>query len=214
MDGQRNQNAHNALDLVHRIGAAVIGAGIALFGVLGIVNSLDYFSTSGERVAGLSTNGLLSTVSLVTGAILVLAALRGGRTASTTTIVIGTLFLLSGLLNLLVLDTELNLLAFAIPNVVFSLVTGMVLLFLGLYGRVSGGLAVDNPYRRERAGLPDRADEDPRRTAEFDERIRGEQAVAEGTATAEQEHTVLQDRQQRADAARRQATERSRRQPG
>lgn len=214
MDTQRDERARSALDLVHRIGAAVIGVGIAVFGVLGVANSLAYFSTDGERIAGLSTNGLLSTVSLVTGAVLVLAALRGGRTASTTTTVIGVLFLLAGLAGLLVLDTELNVLAFEIPNVVFSLVTGMVLLFLGLYGRVSGGLPADNPYRRRRAGSPEVEQEDPRRTAELDERIRGEQAVAEGTATAEQERVVREDRQRRSTEARRRATERSRQQRG
>lgn len=210
-----DRSAHRSIDLVHRIGAVVIGLGIAVFGVLGIANSLDYFSTDGDRIAGLSTNGLLSAVSLVTGAVLVVAALRGGRTASTTTTVIGTLFLVSGLANLLVLDTELNLLNFEFPNVVFSLVTGMVLLFLGLYGRVSGGLAPDNPYRRARTGAPDDApDADPRRAAELDERIRVERAFAEGTATPEQEREVLADRQRRATEARREATERARQDRG
>ena len=80
---------------VHRIGAVVVAAVIAAFGVLGLVNGLAYFSTDGQRVAGLSSNGLLSTISLVTALVLVVAAFRSSRVASTTMLVIGVLFLVS-----------------------------------------------------------------------------------------------------------------------
>src|SRR3954449_3986602 len=93
---------------VHRVGAVVVAVVIAAFGVLGLIDGLDYFSTDGERIAGLSSNGLLSTISLVTAAVLVFAALRGSRIASTTMLVIGVLFLVSALANLAVLESEVN----------------------------------------------------------------------------------------------------------
>jgi len=138
------------LDHLHRVGAVVFGLGIGMFGVLGFVNRLDMFSTTGAPVLGLSSNGLLSTISVVVAVILIAAGLRGGRTASTVLVVIGAAFVASGLVNTLVLGTPLNLLAFRIPNVVFSFVAGALLLFLGAWGRFTGRLPDDNPYRQER----------------------------------------------------------------
>jgi hypothetical protein len=108
------------LDAVHRVGAVLFGLGLWVFGILGIVDRLKPFSTSGESVLGLSSNGLLSAISLIVGGVLIAAALRGGRTASTVTVVVGAAFVLSGLVNVLVLNTPLNLLAFRMPNVIFT----------------------------------------------------------------------------------------------
>ena len=137
--------------VVHRIGALVVAAVIAAFGVLGLINGLAYFSTDGQRIAGLSSNGLLSTISLVTAAVLVFAAVRGPRVASTTMLVIGVLFLGSALVNLALLESDWNFLAFSVANVVFSICAGLVLLTLGAYGRVSGNLPDDSPYRGAQA---------------------------------------------------------------
>jgi hypothetical protein len=133
--------------VIHRVGALVVAATIGIFGVVGLLGGLAFLDTHGRPVLGLSSNGLLSVVSLVTAAVLVVAAIRGGWWASTVMMVIGTLFLISALANLAVLDTRLNLLAFRLPNVFFSIGAGLVLLLLGAYGRVSGHLPDDNPYR-------------------------------------------------------------------
>ncbi len=135
---------------VHRLGALVVAAVIAVFGVLGFVGGLGFFDTAGAPVLGLSTNGALSTVSVVTAAVLVAAAVRGGRLASTVMIVIGVLFLLSAFGNLALIGTRFNLLAFGLPNVFFSIAAGLLLLLVGAYGRVSSKLPPDNPYRMER----------------------------------------------------------------
>jgi len=181
---------------VHRIGAVVVAAVIAAFGVLGLVNGLAYFSTDGQRVAGLSSNGLLSTISLVTAAVLVAAALRGSRVASTTMLVIGVLFLVSALANLAVLETDLNFLAFSMANVIFSIVAGLVLLTLGAYGRVSGNLPPDSPYRVEGDGVPDDDDtsqqlpETPAERAAERAMREAELAVVEHRATPDQQRRV------------------------
>ncbi|MCP2165364.1 DUF4383 domain-containing protein [Goodfellowiella coeruleoviolacea] len=198
------------LNRVYRLGAALFGVGLTIFGVLGLTNRLAYTSTQGQLVLGLSSNGLLATISVLVGVVLVAAAVVGGAVASTTMIVIGLLFLLSGLVNLFVLNSPaLNLLAFQMQNVVFSVVSGMLLLFLGLYGRLSGGLTRDNPYVRARLHEPvdtDRSTEladARRRLAELEELSNAEFATIQGTATREQERMVLADALRRAQQRRR-----------
>ncbi|GAA4786704.1 hypothetical protein GCM10023200_21010 [Actinomycetospora chlora] len=132
--------------LVHRIGALLVAAVIAVFGILGFAGGLTAFETRGVPLLGLSTNGLLSTVSVVTAAVLVLTAIRGGRPASTAMIVIGAAFLVAAFAGLAVLSTPANLLAFRLPNVFFSIAAGLVLLVVGSYGRVGAHLPDDNPY--------------------------------------------------------------------
>lgn len=186
------------LDLVHRLGAAALGTGLCVFGALGVADRLEFLAVHGKVILGLSSNGLLSAISLVVGGILIGAALRGGRSASTVTVVIGLLFLLSGLVNLAVLDTPYNLLAFRLPNVFFSFVVGMLLLFLGAYGRFSGGLTADNPYyqlRHREGTIPGYVSS---ASSADDELAAAELAVAEGHATPEQERLVREDIQRRA----------------
>jgi hypothetical protein len=134
---------------------------------------------------------------VVTAGVLVLAALRSPRTASTLMIAVGILFLLSGLLSLAVLRTEANLLAFQIENVIFAEVTGLVLLMLGAYGRVSGNLPADSPYAKPRtddeAADGDGPDGVPSTPAEFaaERAMReAEIAVVNHTATPDQRHRV------------------------
>jgi hypothetical protein len=134
---------------VQRTGALCVGAFLLVFGLVGIAGRLSFFSTDGERILGLSSNGLLSTISIVVGLVLIGAALRGPRVASTVMIVLGCLFLLSALGNLAVLRTSFNILAFEVSNVLFSIAVGLLLLTLGAYGRVSGNLPVDSPYAHE-----------------------------------------------------------------
>lgn len=190
MDNVRRDTG-STLDHVHRIGAVVFGLGLGTFGVLGLVNRLDMFSTTGQPVMGLSSNGALSVISLVVAAILITSAVRGGRRASTVLVVIGAAFVLSGLVNTLVLGTPLNLLAFRIPNVVFSFVAGALLLFLGAWGRFSGGLPDDNQYQRERHADDDGPDplpshfDGPEDAAAARELAAAERAVAQHAATPE-----------------------------
>ena len=131
---------------VHRVAAAVLGTFLLVFGALGLLAGPSLLSTDGAFVMGLTTNGLLSLISLIVGAVLLVAAVRGGPTASAILIVTGAGFLVSGLVNLFVLGTSMNMLAFSLANVVFSLVVGCFLLILGAYGRISGRLPEDNPY--------------------------------------------------------------------
>jgi hypothetical protein len=181
--------------VVHRLGAAAVALVILGFGIVGFAGGLAYFSTRGEPVLGLSSNGLLSTISVVTAGVLLAAALRGPRTASTVMMVIGVLFLVAALANLAVLDSGLNVLAFRFSNVVFSVAAGLILLILGAYGRVSGNLPPDSPYARAADGppFPDTDGQAPRSPAEVaaERAMRAaELAVVQHVATAEQRRRV------------------------
>ncbi|MFG2137579.1 DUF4383 domain-containing protein [Streptomyces sp. NPDC048650] len=138
------------LSRIYRAGAGVMGLVLVAFGVLGLTHNIGFFDTGGDTVAGLNTNGALSVLSIVVGAILVAGTVIGGNFASTLNIVWGGLFLLSGFVNLALLQTGANFLAFRIQNVLFSFLVGLLLLVFGMYGRVSGGLSQDNPYWRAR----------------------------------------------------------------
>lgn len=213
--------ADHPLARIYRVGAAILGSGLIAFGGLGFATGLPFLAVNTEpmmmgQLTGLGSNGLLSAISVLTGAVLVAAAARGGALASTTMLVVGVLFLISGLGNLAVLDTTLNLLAFRIPNVVFSLIVGTLLVLGGAHGRLSGGLPDDNPYVRARGGRTPDATATPHGNlavlAGFEDMATAEYAVANGTATAEQAELVRRDRLRRAQAHHRRAHERAGRQ--
>lgn len=200
------------LSKIYRVGAAVFGAGLIVFGVLGLANRLQFLYVTGVEIFGLSTNGLLSIISIIVGLILLGAAVWGGVVASTTTATLGVLFFLSGLVNLAVLNTSFNLLGFKLPNVVFSLVAGMLLMFVGFYGRVSGGLPFDNPfvlYRHHEppGGLSEQQEHDRERIAELGRFTDAEIAYAEGHPTLEQERLIRAEAWRHAQEERRRAYE-------
>lgn len=151
------------LSRVYRFGSGLTGIVLITFGILGLVDQVGFFSTGDNTVGGLSTNGALSVLSIAAGLLLFYGALRGGNFASNLNIVLGGAFLLSGFVNLALLETGANFLNFRIQNVIFSFVVGLVLLFFGMYGRVTGGLPHDNPYWRARH--PEQAEREERTRA-------------------------------------------------
>ena len=184
------------LNLLHRAGAAWLGIGLWVFGILGLVHRLGFFSTSGQPVMGLSSNGLLSVISLVVGAVLILAGLRGGRSASTVTVVVGVAFMLSGFANALVIGTSANWLAFGVSNVIFSEVAGGLLLILGASGRFTARLPSSNPYQQQRHPGPRDTDvlptiyPHPEDVTSARELAEAERAVARHGATPTQTEAV------------------------
>jgi hypothetical protein len=149
------------LSLVYRIGAALMGLFLIVFGILGVIDRIGFFNTEGDTVIGLNTNGALSVLSICVGVLLLVGMVIGGNFASTLNMVLGIAFIVSGFINLALLDTDFNPLAFHIQNVLFSFVVGILLMFFGMYGRVSSTLPHDNPYWKARhpdeAGAEERA---------------------------------------------------------
>ncbi|WP_338696115.1 DUF4383 domain-containing protein [Streptomyces sp. Q6] len=140
----------HSLIKVYRVGAGLMGLVLLVFGILGLIDKIGFFDTGGDRVAGLNTNGALSVLSICVGLLLLAGMVIGGNFASTLNMALGVLFILSGFVNLALLDTRYNVLAFRIQNVLFSFVVGLLLMVFGMYGRVSGNLPHDNPYWQAR----------------------------------------------------------------
>lgn len=142
--------ADHKLSYVYRVGAGLTGLLLVAFGILGLIDRVGFFDTGGDTVLALNTNGALSVLSIFIGALLFAGMVVGGTFASTLNIVLGLLFIASGFVNLALLDSELNFLAFEIQNVLFSFVVGVMLMWFGMYGRVGSALPHDNPYWRAR----------------------------------------------------------------
>jgi hypothetical protein len=188
----RSEPADHPIDervyFVQQVGALSVGVILLVFGLLGFSSGVPFLDTHGVRILGMSSNGLLSVLSLVVAAVLVGAALYGPRLASTVMLTLGVLFLLSGLGNLAVLRTSLNLLAFQLSNVVFSIAVGLLLLVLGGYGRISGNLPADSPYAHPHPAPVEPPDQ-PRTAAEVAVEAamrQAEIAVAEHRASDDQ----------------------------
>jgi hypothetical protein len=186
-------SASHPIHTVHRVGALLLGGFLLAFGIIGLTRSTEFMSTFGTSVFGLSTNGLLATLSLLVGLLLLGAAARGGPAASTVLIAVGVLFLLSGLVNVITIGTSMNILAFAPANVIFSLVVGAALLFVGAYGRITGRLPLDSPYANAERGYPQHTpiSPDAHDYGSVDrEMAEAERAVAQHVATPEQARRV------------------------
>ncbi|GAA2826294.1 DUF4383 domain-containing protein [Kitasatospora sp. CM 4170] len=141
------------LATVWRIGAGLGGVFLIVFGCLGLADHPGFLSTEGNEVAGMSTNGALSILSIVVGGILVIGAFIGGNVAANLNMAAGVLFVLSGFYGLTVLGRpDANILNFRMANVLFAFIFGLVLTTFGMYGRVSSHLPHDNPYWQRRAG--------------------------------------------------------------
>lgn len=199
---------------LHRAGAAVIGAFLMVFAVVAFAQGVPMMSIDGAPVLGLSANGLLAGVSLVVGAVLLVSAVRGGPSASTVSVVVGGLFLLSGLGNLVVLGTAMNMFAFRLPNIFFSLAVGLVLVVLGSWGRFTGGLPTGSPYHRDvEGGAPaltvEQNDSHTRSRTAIGELADAECASAGHRATPEQSRRLAEANKHRGHDERLHAWERS-----
>lgn len=191
---------------VHRAGAAAIGGFLLVFGILGLAQGSAMLAPPGSPVLGLTSNGLLSVISVVVAVVLLGAAVRGGPAASTVSLLVGVGFLLSGMVHVFLLTSPMNMLAFTLPNVLFSFAVGTVLVVSGAYGRISGGLPPDSPYasgEAEPVGSSD-APHGPSGVAAAVELADAERARARHSATPEQvERLQVVDRERSSEDRRR-----------
>jgi Domain of unknown function (DUF4383) len=180
---------------VQRAGAVLVALFLLVFGLLGFASGQPFFSTRGQSVLGMSSNGLLSTLSVVVAVVLLASAVRSPRTASTVMLIPGPLFLLSAFVNAIVIGTRLNWLAFEMSNVVFSVVVGLPMLLLGAYGRIGGHLPSDSPYAHPHIDDVDFVGEGPNSPEE----VAAEEAMRDAEVAAVQ-HTATPDQYDRVQA--------------
>ncbi|WP_051967245.1 DUF4383 domain-containing protein [Kitasatospora mediocidica] len=135
---------------VYRFGAGLGGLLLLIWGCFGLAGEAGFLDTTGNNLAGLSSNGALGVLSIVFGAVLMIGAVIGGNTASWINMSVGAIFFVAGFVGLAALGSSWNHLAFRMANVLFSFVFGLMIATFGMYGRVSGHLPHDNPYWQHR----------------------------------------------------------------
>ena len=165
---------------LHRVGAGAIGAFLLLFAARSLLLPVGFLPGSDAVVFGMATSGALAIASIIVGCLLIAAAVRDGPMASSVSILLGAVFLLSGIGNALVLGTSMNMLGFRLSNVVFSLAVGFALLLVGAYGRFTGSLPADSPYATATTVRDAPPPVDPQLAAALAD---AERAVAAHTAT-------------------------------
>ena len=121
----------------YRVLAVAAGIYIFAFGVVGLIEAggTPWFDRGETFALGLRTNLAFAVASIVTGAVILFAVLIGRNLDYWVNLLGGAVFLVAGTAMLTVINTDLNVLNFAIETVMVSFVIGMVLLSAGLYSR-------------------------------------------------------------------------------
>jgi hypothetical protein len=139
--------------VLQRVGTAGVGLLLWWFGVVALEEHVRFFTTAQPSTPSLGGNGLLAAICLVAGASLIVSAIRGGGATAVVATAGGWLFLALGLGSLFVLQTSVNLLAMTLPIALLGVVTGFVLLALGVRVRSTAQrFSIARPGRRPSAG--------------------------------------------------------------
>jgi hypothetical protein len=122
---------------LYRALATVAGIYLLVFGVVGVIQTAGtgMFDRSDVSALGLRTNLAFAVVSIVAGAVVLLAGYLGRNIDYLVNVWGGVAFMVVGIAMLALLDTDLNALNFSVATVIVSFVIGMVLFSAGLYVR-------------------------------------------------------------------------------
>ncbi|HEX6686511.1 MAG TPA: DUF4383 domain-containing protein [Candidatus Limnocylindrales bacterium] len=121
----------------YRFLAALAGIFLIVFGIVGLAQTLGdpFFDRGDVSALGLRTNLAFSLLSIVVGAIVLVGAMIGGNLAHYLNLFGGGVFWLAGLVMLVVLQTDANILNFQVSTCVVSFLLGTLLVLAGLYGK-------------------------------------------------------------------------------
>ncbi|WP_041624550.1 DUF4383 domain-containing protein [Stackebrandtia nassauensis] len=127
---------------LYRVLAFLTGVYILVFGILGYVKSkgLETFAQPNDadlpRVLWLDANPAFSILSIVVGAVVVLAVIVGRNVDFYVNLLAGSVFLLASMAMMALLHTDLNYLGFTMATCIASMILGLIMFTAGLYGRV------------------------------------------------------------------------------
>ena len=119
----------------NRLLGAVFGVVYLLVGLIGFaVTGFDGFvdTDTNEKVIFFEVNPLANIVHLGVGALLLFSALKGIAAAKGANVLVGTVYLLLGIIGLFILDSDLNILSLNAPDNVLHLASAALLLGVGL----------------------------------------------------------------------------------
>jgi hypothetical protein len=121
----------------YRFLAALAGIFLLVFGIVGAAQTWGdpLFDRADVSALGLRTNFAFSLLSIVVGVIVLAGAFLGGNLAHYLNVFGGGVFWLSGLVMLVLLQTEANIFNFQVATCVVSFLIGTLLVLAGLYGK-------------------------------------------------------------------------------
>jgi hypothetical protein len=124
---------------VYRALGALTGAYLVLFGVLGAIMTADegLFGNGNDRVLGQQTNLFWSIVSVLVGAIVLIATVLGRNSDTVVDRYFGWGLLVVGSYSLATIRTDANFFNFSISTVVVTYLLGLVLIMAAYYSKVA-----------------------------------------------------------------------------
>ncbi len=117
---------------------AFAGLFILIFGIIGLTKThgMSLFAQDNlPRVFGLRTNLAFAILSIAGGIVMLAAVAVGHNLDHYMEIVAGGVFIVVGLVELVLLQTNANFLGFSMVNCIVSFILGMVVFAAGLYGK-------------------------------------------------------------------------------
>jgi hypothetical protein len=121
----------------YRFLAGASGVYLLSFGITGLARTWgdSFFSRDDVKALGLRTNLAFALLSIIVGAVILVGAVIGNNADHFINTAGGVVFLLSGLISLLLMQTEANILNFEVATSIVSFIIGTVLLTAGMYGK-------------------------------------------------------------------------------
>lgn len=123
---------------LYRALAGIAGIYMLLFGIVGLsqTSGLPLFTQDEARWAlGLRTNPAFAILSIVAGAVVILANLIGRKVGHQINQLAAIVFVVVGMASLLLLQTDANFFAFSMTNVIVTFILALVVGTASLYDR-------------------------------------------------------------------------------
>jgi hypothetical protein len=149
--------AHNPVNHplrpLYRALGALTGVYLVLFGIFGLIQTAGdgLFGNGDDRVLGQHTNLFWSLMSLLIGAIVLIATAIGRNSDTEVDKYFGWGLLVIGSYGLATIRTDANFLNFSISTVVVTYLAGLFLIMAGLYSKIAPAAEAGPPRQtRER----------------------------------------------------------------
>jgi hypothetical protein len=143
--------AHNPVNHplrpIYRVLGFVVGAYLVVFGVVGLFQTGgdSFTGNTGVRVLGQQSNLLWSIITLILGAIVLIATVIGRNADTETDKFLGWGLLVLGSYGLATSRTDANFFGFSIATVVVTFLVGLVLITTSLYSKVAPAVQAGAP---------------------------------------------------------------------
>jgi hypothetical protein len=135
--------AHNPVNHplrpIYRAIAGLVGLYLIVYGVVGFIVSADegLFGRAGDRILGQGGNLFWSIVSVLIGAVVLIAAVLGNNRDAFVETYLGWTLIVIGSFCLAVIRTNANFLDFSVSTVVVTYLAGLALIVAGMYSKVA-----------------------------------------------------------------------------